>query len=106
MAERPGTASLDLAPHVPSGWLGAGWEVHDLPTGLGRLGCALRWHGERPALLWDLETDAEGPVLLTSSGLDPAWSSAERRGEALLAPMRRSVEGDTEAPPQASSSFT
>ena len=45
---------LALSPGVPDAWLGQGWEVHDLPTAEGRLSYAIRWHGDRPALLWEL----------------------------------------------------
>ena len=42
---------------------------------------ALRWHGPRPAVLWEID----GPgVVLRCSGLDPSWSAATARGEALL----------------------
>jgi hypothetical protein len=79
---------LVLAPHVPAAWLGQGWELHDAPTTVGRLSYAVRWHGERPALLWELEPAAgQPPVPLTAPGLDPGWSSTERKGEALLAPV-------------------
>jgi hypothetical protein len=71
-------------------WLGQGIEVHDLPTPLGRLSYAVRWHGDRPALLWELDAHDDEAVTLTAPGLDPAWSSAERRGDALLQPV---VEG-------------
>jgi hypothetical protein len=85
---------LDILPVVPLDWLGQPIEVHDLPTRHGRLSFAVRWHGERPAVLWELvgHTDpavaAEmggTPVRLRFGGLDPAWSSADARGEALLA---------------------
>jgi hypothetical protein len=77
-----------LSPEVPEAWLGQGWEVHDLPTSEGRLSYAIRWHGDRPALLWDLEPHADRPPpRLTVPSLDPTWSTAERRGEALLAPV-------------------
>jgi hypothetical protein len=79
-------ADLQLSPVVPDAWLGQGWEVHDLPTARGRLSFAIRWHGERPALLWELVPHpGEGPVRLTAPALDPAWSSTEAAGEALLA---------------------
>jgi hypothetical protein len=81
-------ADVALSPLVPDGWLGLGWEVHDLPTAAGRLSFAIRWHGDRPALLWDLEPQPDaGPVRLTAPALDPAWSTTERRGDALLAPV-------------------
>ena len=80
--------ALALSPFVPDTWLGQGWELHDAPTTHGLLSFAVRWHGARPALLWEL--DAPGgrpPVRLTAPGLDPSWSSSEPRGEALLAPV-------------------
>jgi hypothetical protein len=77
-----------LSPLVPEPWLGRGWEVHDLPTAFGRLSYAIRWHGERPALLWELRPHADvGGVRLTAPALDAGWSSHDRRGEALLAPV-------------------
>lgn len=75
--------TLDLLPWLPPEWRGQALEVHGLPTAAGRLSFALRWHGTRPALLWELA--GEGPdVALGSSGLDPDWSAGGRRGEALL----------------------
>jgi hypothetical protein len=80
--------ALALSPVVPDGWLGLGWEVHGLPTACGRLSFAIRWHGDRPALLWELDRDARlGPVRLTTPRLDPSWSTTDPRGEALLAPV-------------------
>jgi hypothetical protein len=86
-----------LASLVPTGWYGQGWEVHDAPTAWGRVSYAVRWHGDRAALLWEVEPHAGvGAVRLTTPGLDPSWSTSERRGEALLGPVP--------APPQPSSS--
>jgi hypothetical protein len=77
---------LDLLPVHPDGWYGGGIELHDAPTGAGRLSFAVRWHGTRPALLWDLEPhEGIGPVTLRVPGLDPSWSTTEVRGDALLA---------------------
>jgi hypothetical protein len=67
----------------PGEWHGQGVEVHDAPTRFGRLSFAVRWHGERPALLWELE----GEGRLTAPALDPSWSTTDPRGEALLAPV-------------------
>jgi hypothetical protein len=79
---------LVLSPAVPEAWLGQGWEVHDLPTGEGRLSYAIRWHGDRPALLWDLEPPGDRrPARLSAPSLDPSWATTERRGDALLAPV-------------------
>ncbi len=73
---------------VPDTWLGQGWEVHDAPTAAGRLSYAVRWHGDRPALLWHLDPHPSmAEVSITVPGLDPTWSTTEVRGEALLAPV-------------------
>jgi hypothetical protein len=81
---------LVLCPVVPESWLGVGWEIHDVPTRFGRLGYAVRWHGERPALLWelDLHPGLEAPTLRIP-GLDPSWEGGAERGDALLSPVRR-----------------
>jgi len=75
---QPGT--LRLLPSWPDEWLGAELEAHRLPTRLGLLSFAVRWHGARPALLWELDGSAD----LTAPGLDPAWTSTDPVGEALL----------------------
>ena len=81
---------LALCTMIPDDWLGHGIEVHDAPTHHGTLSFAVRWHGERPALLWELDPHpGSGAVRITAPGLDPAWSSTEPRGEALLAPARK-----------------
>lgn len=77
---------LVLSPQVPDAWLGQGWELHGAPTRHGRLSYAVRWHGDRPALLWELEP-LLGAVRLSIPGLDPTWTSREPRGEALLSPV-------------------
>lgn len=75
--------------------LGAGWvpdlagssiEAHRIPTRWGQLSFGLRWHGSRPALLWEVHGDGHtnAPLLLTAPVLDPSWSSSERSGETLL----------------------
>jgi len=73
---------LDLLPGFPPGWRGGALEVHDLPTRHGPVSFAIRWHGYRPALLW--EVTAAGAVAVRSTVLDAGWTSAEARGEALL----------------------
>jgi hypothetical protein len=80
---------LALCSMLPVDWLGQNLEVHDAPTHHGRLSFAVRWHGDRPALLWDLRPHEGRPeaaaVRITAPGLDPAWSTTEAKGEALLA---------------------
>lgn len=82
VVERPD--GLDLLAAPPDGWYGGAIEVHDVPTEHGRISYAIRWHGTRPALLWELEPHGPAPVLLRVPGLDPDWSSHEPKGEALL----------------------
>jgi hypothetical protein len=64
-------------------------EVHDAPTRHGRLSFALRWHGEHPALLWELTPPADRAakrVTLTAPALAPGWSTDDAVGESLLRP--------------------
>jgi hypothetical protein len=78
--------TVRLLPFVPESWLGSPIDVRGVPTPVGRCSFSVRWHGERPALLWELVPHpGEGPVRLTAPALDPAWSSTEAAGEALLA---------------------
>jgi len=75
--------SLDLLPTVPSDWFGQSIDVRNLATHVGRVSFSVRWHGSRPALLWERE-GGPNEVTLTCSGLDPGWSSTERTAESLL----------------------
>ncbi|WP_420450744.1 hypothetical protein [Ilumatobacter sp.] len=69
---------------MPSAWLGRDLEVHHVPTGFGSsVSYALRWHGERPAVLW--EQHGERTVTLSAPDVDPGWTSEESSGEALWA---------------------
>lgn len=76
-----------LAAGLPSPWLGGVVEVHDLPIGLGAtVSYALRWHGARPAVLWEVALDGRrehGAITLTSPVLAPGWSTNHTSGEAL-----------------------
>lgn len=103
VVEAAADTGLDLLPWFPDAWLGQGVEVHGAPTALGLLSFGVRWHGDRPALLWEVvprsaaepgasastgATGASGSsgFVLRAPGLDAAWSTTERRGEALLRP--------------------
>jgi hypothetical protein len=77
---------VDVAPGLPGEWVGAAIAVHDAPVRAGRLSYAVRWHGERPALLWDAPA-----VRLRAPALAPGWSAPGGRGEALLAPAAGSM---------------
>ncbi len=91
-----GAAGLDLATLVPPAWRGQSWEVHAAPTAYGRVGYAVRWHGNRPALIWELVPhDPQEQPRLRAPGLDPSWSTTQLRGEALLAPLSRSTAEST-----------
>ncbi len=77
---------LILLPDFPTAWRGGNVEVHGAATVFGSLSFAIRWHGARPALLWDLDAARpDDPFALTCPGLDPEWRTTERRGETLLA---------------------
>lgn len=80
--QRDGTAAI-FAHSIPQRWLGVDLEAHSLIADAVRtVSCALRWHGERPALLWEVV----GPpgLHLTAGRIDPTWSSNATSGETLL----------------------
>jgi hypothetical protein len=91
----PSACMVELLPIFPTAWLGGEVEVHRAPVAGVRVSFAIRWHGYRPALLWEIEgstsTDPTAigpggrPLVLTCPGLDPAWSSDQATGETLLA---------------------
>jgi hypothetical protein len=72
---------VELLPSLPDEWRGAPLDLRDVPTAHGPVSCSVRWHGEHPALLWEVPAG----VTLSAPALDPSWSSGARTGEALLA---------------------
>jgi hypothetical protein len=70
-----------LLPGFRREWLGANLAVQDVPLREGALSFALRWHGARPALLWE----APQGIAVCMPALAPNWSSTEPVGETLLA---------------------
>jgi hypothetical protein len=68
---------------IPRRWLGSNFEVHGVPTGpRSTVGFAVRWHGERPAVLWE----QQGPTqMLSAPAVDADWSSNAQSGETLWA---------------------
>lgn len=94
------SASLDLAPGHLGAWRGGSMQVLGLPTSFGPVSFAIRWHGERPALLWEFW--GEAAVELRCSALDGVWSTTERSGETLLSGQR----GVTDAAPAEGDSFS
>ena len=75
-----GVAEL-MAGGIPSSWHGVNFEVHDLSIGpSSTVSFAVRWHGERPAVLWQVDG---APIRLTAPAVAPGWSSNLGKGEAL-----------------------
>ncbi len=91
LVDDDGAGGPDLLAGWQPGWRGRALEVHGLPTAFGSLAFALRWHGARPALLWELTgavpspTTATGGPTVRAARLDPDFAGDLRRGEALLA---------------------
>lgn len=69
--------------------LGRSVDVRNLPTRWGRVAYGVRWHGDRPALLWELEPWPDRTVpddlRVTAPSVDPSWSADVAAREALLA---------------------
>ncbi len=86
-ADEPITATspmeVDLFPGIQRSWLGQNMQFSRLPTSVGRLSVALRWHGERAALLWEFD-EPTGPFTLFCNRIDPTFATSEPSGEALL----------------------
>ncbi|MGD9794935.1 MAG: hypothetical protein AB7V43_15795 [Acidimicrobiia bacterium] len=76
-----GSDGVALFTRWPNDWLGQNVEIRDVPTRHGTVSAAIRWHGPRPALLWE----CSAPMTLTCPGLDPGWKDERPSGEALLA---------------------
>jgi hypothetical protein len=74
-------SEIDLLPGFQAGWLGQHLAVHDAPMKAGPVSFAVRWHGSRPALLWDVPDG----VTIRVPVLDPAFSANTPQGETLLA---------------------
>ncbi len=73
-----------------SGWpvdelVGRPIALHNVDTPIGAVSVAIRWHGARPALLWDVAAAPADRVQLRCSVLDPTWIGNVLTGEALLA---------------------
>jgi len=69
--------AIDLLDDWPAEWRGLPLDVRDAPTRRGLVSYSVRWHGDRPALLWDVPDG----VTIRIPGLDSEWSSTEPRGE-------------------------
>lgn len=77
----------------PAAWEGNNFEMYGLPTAaMGSVSFAIRWHGERPAVLWEQSGEV---VELSAPVLAPQWHTREVKGEALWP----SPPGATATPP-------
>jgi len=78
-----------MAPGLPAAWRGASTDVSSLLTRSGALSFSVRWHGSRPALLWELvpPTRLSSSLVALRCGLDESWTTSEPSGEALLNPV-------------------
>jgi hypothetical protein len=73
--------SVVLPAGLPPSWAGSNFEVFDIPTGpASALSFAVRWHGARPAMLWE---QTGQPLRLTAPAIDPSWSTTDPKGETL-----------------------
>lgn len=81
---------VDLLPALPVGWRGQTIDALGVPIAGGTISFGVRWHGPRPALLWEIDrSEADGvtaaPCVVTASSIDPTFRSDEASGETLLA---------------------
>ena len=80
--QRDGTVQI-FGRGIPRLWLGANLECHRVSAGpMHTVSFGIRWHGEKPALLWEVTGPAG--IRLTAGKCDPTWNSVEATGEALL----------------------
>ena len=81
---------LVILPVQPEAWKGAPVDARALATRHGVLSFSVRWHGSRPALLWELAPlgghgsgrGLDGVEL--RCGLDSSWSAPGSAGDVLL----------------------
>ena len=81
---------LVMLPAPPEAWNRASVDARSLVTLHGVLSFSVRWHGPRPAVLWELAPpgdhgaggDFDGVAL--RCGLDASWSAPGSAGETLL----------------------
>lgn len=82
-------ASIELLGGWADVWFEKPIEVNRVATRLGSVSFALRWSGNRPILLWEIEPavgvdrSLHDPIV-TAPGLDPRWHAHGWIGEAML----------------------
>ncbi|MEM8619213.1 MAG: hypothetical protein AAGF73_05790 [Actinomycetota bacterium] len=71
---------------IAAAWRGANFEVYTVPIGIDTtVSYAVRWHGDRPAVLWEQHGT---PIELTAPAVDGSWATSEVRGEGLWQAVR------------------
>lgn len=100
----PQTDGASLFPAgFPAQWAGTNFEVYGVPTGAtSSVSFALRWHGERPAVLWEQRGSA---TTLSAPLLAPEWRTTEPKGEVLW-PVPPGVAVETAPLPAEGESFS
>lgn len=83
MVDESGT-TVDLLASLPLAWRGRPIDAHNLHIAAGVLSYGLRWHGPRPALLWELDRRSEARFELQVPSISKTWTSIEDVGEDLL----------------------
>lgn len=69
---------------IPETWWGAHFECHGLVADpRHRVSYAIRWHGERPALLWEMT--GEPGIVIAGGVTNEEWHTTDMSGETLLA---------------------
>jgi len=81
----PAGGMCTVLPHgIPQPWWGAQFECHGLVADpRHRMSYAIRWHGERPALLWEMS--GEPGIVIAGGVSNEQWHSTDMSGETLLA---------------------
>lgn len=90
---------IDIGRGWDAGSAGRPVEVHGVPTRFGRVSWALRWHGARPAVLYEVVPwpgrPSPTPPRWTASAVDPTWQAQGFDGDALLEVPSAVVDGGT-----------
>lgn len=69
---------------IPETWWGVHFECHGLVADpRHRVSYAIRWHGERPALLWEMT--GEPGIVIAGGVTNEGWHTTDMSGETLLA---------------------
>ena len=81
----PSGGVCTVLPHgIPEPWWGASFDCRGLTADPFRtVSFAVRWHGARPALLW--ETAGPAGLVITAGGDNHGWHTTDASGETLLA---------------------